>query len=932
MNHDSGSAVARWRMVVGELGADHQRRAVAQSELGAALLRRYREEQSREDLVEAVAVLEMSVRAMADTPLARDLDSVDGAQAVLVFCDALLDSARAGGGIRELQVAEQWLQLAEDVSTDMTRAALLMLKTCQVYQCRHEFDGSVDTLYQGIAHAKMAERWVSEQHRAVLHGVHAEALLTAYNLTGVEDYLDEAIQLLSSVTTTGRNQDGLVAALAKCLLAKATGTTHTADLERAVALLQQHAPRTNGPRFLAGQVSIRLFERTGRAELLEQAWQSFLDVLSSTPERHRDHRAALANLSTVATKAHQLTGQLEQLEAAVGLNRRALALSDRADPDHAPYADGLGYSLRQLYDATQEPAYLEEATALYRLADESFNPRDPRRVAVGLSLAQALRATYVRSGDPDRLTEAAQRALTAGRIETGPVPGRIQAFDKAGHSLAGLGRWADATDAFEEAIALLPRVASRGRTRHDQYADLSSTVGLAAVAASCAVNAGQAERALELLERGRGVLLNQRLTPGGELAVLQRTDEALAADFLRLRRDFEAPPPDVPRPAVFNRDRETEWNVLLDTIRAVPGLADFLRPVGARQLLDQLTETVVVPFVSEYRSAALIVRDGRTEPVPLPDLSITDMTANLTLLQDATAAAHDPTVDARTRMRAQSTLLDVLDWTWRSLVKPVLDELGAQGTDERLPHVWWCPVGPLAFFPLHAAQSRRGDSALDRLVSSYTPTVTALARVRARPRASGPAARSCVVAMRSTPGLPGALRAAAREGEMAAQALPAAWTATDEHATRHQVLERLAVSTYAHFACHAVSDPLDPAQGKLLVHDHQETPLTVADVSGLDLDAELGFLSACATSKVPLHLADESLHITAAFQLAGFRQVIGTLWEIDDEISLELATTFYERNDPAGDAAYALHSAVGNLRARYSRTPSLWAAHVHSGG
>ncbi|MET9966837.1 CHAT domain-containing protein [Streptomyces sp. NPDC006356] len=932
MNHHAGDPVAHWRHAMAGYPPGDGRRAVVQAELGAALLGRYRAVQAQEDLVEAIVVLETAIRAMAGTELARELNTADGVQAVLAFADALMARARVGGDPHDLDIAEQYLQFAEDVSTDHARDALLMLKTCQVYQVRHEFDGSVDTLYGAMSYAGMAERWISEEHRAVLHGVHAEALLRAYRLTGVEDYVDEAMELLSSVTTTGPNQDQIVVLMANCLLARAHGTTHPDDVERAVALLQRHTPQTNGPRFMTGQALLVLFERTGRGELLEQAWQSFLAVLNAVPEQHPEHRRALVNLSTVAVKTHQLTGEIAPLELAIGLQRKGLALSVRTETEHALYLDQLGYSLRKLYEATQEPAYLEEAITLFRSANDALPPRDPQRVATGLSLAQALRATYMRTGEPACLTEATERALAAGRTESGPVPTRIQAFDKAAHSLAALGQWAAATDAFDEAIALLPRLASRGRTRHDQYADLGSAAGLAASAASCAVNAGQPERALELLERGRGLLLNQRLTPGGELAALQHADRGLAVEFQRMRRDFEAPLPDQPRATTFGRDRETEWNVLLDRIRALPGLSDFLSPPSARRLLDQLSETVVIPIPSEMRCDALILRNHRAEVLPLPELSLTDAMANLRLLQEATTTSHDPTADARSRMRAQAVLTELLDWLWRTLVGPVLDRLDAHGAAGQLPRVWWCPVGPLAFFPLHAAQADTGESALDRVVSSYTPTVTALARIRNGPRVTPPDGRSCVVAMRRTPGGPGALPAAEREAALAARALPQAWTGLDETATRQHILERLAGSNYAHFACHAVADPLDPAQGRLLTHDHLDTPLTVADVSELDLVAELAFLSACATSQAPLTLVDESLHITGAFQLAGFRHVIGTLWEIDDAISLELATAFYERGNPGDAVAYALHSAVRGLRDRYPLVPTLWAAHIHSGG
>ncbi|MDG4781167.1 CHAT domain-containing protein [Micromonospora sp. WMMD961] len=932
MSRFARDAVDRWRRAAARQPRGDRRWAEAQVELGAALLDRYDSHLARQDLIEATVVLEAAIRAMADSFLAQELGTPHGVRALATYTDVLLVRARIEGEPQLLDIAEQYLRFAEDASADLGNSAVLMLKTCQVYRARHDVDGSVDTLYRLTAIAKMAEQWISEEHRPALRGIHAEALVRAFQLTGVEDYVDEALELVSSVDAVGPNQDQIVMLRARCLLARAAGTTHTADVERAVAVLRDHTPRSNEPRFLLGQTLLTLVDRTGRADLLGPAWEEFAAALNTVPERHPHHRMALASLSTVGMKTHQLTGDISALETAIGLLRRALALSVRGEANHALLLDQLGYSLRLLYDATGEPAYLEESLDLLRSALDALPARDPHRVETGLSIAQALRATYLRTGEKALLTEATERALAAGRIDSGAVPVRIQAFDKAAYTLTALGRWKEATDAFEEAITLLPRLASRGRTRHDQYADLGSTAGLAATAASCAIGAGQPERALELLERGRGLLLHQRLTADGEWAALQRVDGRLAADFQRMRRDFEAPAPESPRPTTFGRDRETEWNVLLETIRELPGLGDFLRPPSARQLLDQVDGTVIVPVASELRCDALILREHRVSVLPLPDLSLAEAMTQLRLLQEATTTAYDPAADARGRLRAQSVLGGVLDWLWSALVGPVLDRIDAPEAAGEPPRVWWCPVGPLAFFPLHAAQADTGRSALDRVVSSYTPTVTALARKRAAPRQPSPDARSCVVAMRATPGGPGALPSAEREARSAARALPRAWLGLDARATREQVLDRLADSAYAHFACHAVAEPNDPAQGRLLVHDHQDSPLTVGDVSRLDLEAEFAFLSACATAQAPPALVDEALHITGAFQLAGFRHVIGTLWEVDDAVSLALTTAFYAHGDPTGSAAYALHSAVRGLRDRYPLTPTLWAAHIHTGG
>ncbi|KAK2051308.1 hypothetical protein LY76DRAFT_528824, partial [Colletotrichum caudatum] len=66
---------------------------------------------------------------------------------------------------------------------------------------------------------------------------------------------------------------------------------------------------------------------------------------------------------------------------------------------------------------------------------------------------------------------------------------------------------------------------------------------------------------------------------------------------------------------------------------------------------------------------------------------------------------------------------------------------------------------------------------------------------------------------------------------------------------------------------------------------------------------------------------DESIHLTSAFQLAGFRHVIGTLWEVDDELCVEMARLTYEFLGTNGvsdeSVSMGLHYATKTLRDRW---------------
>ncbi|MFC0844258.1 CHAT domain-containing protein [Streptomyces noboritoensis] len=84
------------------------------------------------------------------------------------------------------------------------------------------------------------------------------------------------------------------------------------------------------------------------------------------------------------------------------------------------------------------------------------------------------------------------------------------------------------------------------------------------------------------------------------------------------------------------------------------------------------------------------------------------------------------------------------------------------------------------------------------------------------------------------------------------------------------------------------------------------------------------------------HLADEFVNLATAFQLAGFRSVVATLWPVYDSHASDLARLFYATLGSPSDltpdrAARALHEAVRHLRDRMPDRPDTWAAHLHSG-
>ena len=343
---------------------------------------------------------------------------------------------------------------------------------------------------------------------------------------------------------------------------------------------------------------------------------------------------------------------------------------------------------------------------------------------------------------------------------------------------------------------------------------------------------------------------------------------------------------------------------------------------------------VVVVNVSRFGSHALILTSGGVvEPVPLDGLTpetVSDRVAGfLSALEDASSPAAGPgSASAERRMQ------ETLGWLWDVIAGPVLDQLGITGPPaegEPWPRLWWCVSGLLSFLPLHAAghHDTRDDAApatvIDRVVSSYTPTIRALVHAR-RPAEHGDrggtagiaGGRVVAVAMPHTPGasdLPGTRAEAAglqRRFPDRVTVLAGA------QATHETVLAALPRARWAHFACHGAATMEDPSASRLLLADHQERPLTVVDVARLRLDgAELAFLSACSTAQPGARLTDEAIHLASAFQLAGYRHVIATLWPVGDPHAVDVTDDIYAILASTGDVAGAVHAATRRLRKRW---------------
>ena len=252
------------------------------------------------------------------------------------------------------------------------------------------------------------------------------------------------------------------------------------------------------------------------------------------------------------------------------------------------------------------------------------------------------------------------------------------------------------------------------------------------------------------------------------------------------------------------------------------------------------------------------------------------------------------------------------------------------------PHIWWCPTGPLAFLPIHAAglynQDGVGEKVSDYVVSSYTPTLTAILEQK---RTMGDSFHLLTVALPSTPYASSLPCTKDEIGRIQSLATGVSLVELmDETATVERVVNEMKASDWIHLACHGEQVIDNAMTSGLLLHDKK---LELSEMIRMSLPrADFAFLSACQTATGDESVAEESVHLASGMLFAGYRGLIATMWSINDKDAPQVAEDVYERILKDGkpnrkEAARALHEAVKRLRENSRGDLLSWVPFIHMG-
>lgn len=637
------------------------------------------------------------------------------------------------------------------------------------------------------------------------------------------------------------------------------------------------------------------------------------------------------------------------------LYRRAFAITSAKAPasgSHAESVFGLGF-------AAMVQGRRDEARRLLGQALEL------RRAVAGDDGAAAVTLYYLakmarEDGDLVRATTLQRRALAVRRVRQPSSRWLVESLHEMGRIERARGDLPSARSYYLEALGTLDeqvRLLGGGDETKSRFRGYFS--GIAAEAIELLLGKNSPDEAFGVLERSRAraflSLLAQRdLDFGAEVpAALEEERRLLAADAERLRSaiarlDAEAEPSESRRLLGLLAQNRSAREKLRERLRTeaprVAALRDP-RPLGAAEAKERLPEGTLLLSYSVGEASTVLFALSREEGLSAHVLPAgrDRLARDVDALRRLVLRRRSGPSDAGPALAKAASLHDLL-------LGPVEVRLA------KARRVVLVPDGPLHLLPFALLPDRGGVPLVARTTISLAPSATALAELaRFRPAAAASAGGVAAFGDPVYPA-PGAapppdatvrsllgrgslapLPATRREAESVAAAIgPAARAYLGAEATEERAVEAASSARILHFACHALLDERNPLESALAL----SIPGTAAPgaANGLlqawevlervRLDADLVVLSACETALGEDQGGEGIAGLTRAFQWAGARSVLASLWTVPDESTADLMTSFYTALARGLPRDEALRQAQRSLLGRGGDAahPYFWAA------
>ncbi|KAJ7872259.1 CHAT domain-containing protein [Mycena leptocephala] len=657
--------------------------------------------------------------------------------------------------------------------------------------------------------------------------------------------------------------------------------------EDAVQLTSDGHPDKPGRLNNLGKSLFCCFVRLSDLSNLNKSIMMFEDAAQLTPDGHPDKPGRLSNLGNSLFCRFEHLGELSDLNKSIMIFEDAIQLTPDGHPDKPFRLNNLGNSLLGRFEQLGDFSDINKSVLMFEDAVQLTPDGHPDKPSFLNNLGNSLSRRLERLGNPSDSQQLLLCYPSAACSATRPPSIRFEAARRWAEN-AQVHQPSSLLHAYTTAIELLPELAWPGLSITDQHHHLSQVGPVVRDAASAAIAVHDYQKAVEWLDQGRSGVWGQLLNLHTPVDELRKSHPDLADQLISLSTSLgnadtqsNAGTDGIKRQSLESiaeqsHDLALKRNRVLQQIRVLPRFKRFLlsKPISELSLAAN-KGPVVILNTSAHGCDALILMPGLADEVihvPLSDFSIQKAQALARLLASIVGPPrHSDRLHSSREgdIAPDDTISYILSELWFKIVHPVLNALAIKTpASQDLGRIWWCPTGPLALLPIHAAGLYSKDQAFgsklsDFLISSYTPSLTALIQgFRPQSESQGDL-QILAVTQPSAEGrsyIPGTQDEIKCIKQYAEGKVPVLWL-DEDMATIGNVRKGMKESRWVHFACHAVQST-SPTESALLLAGSSQ--LTLSNIIQLSLpNADLAFLSACQTAPGSQALQDESVHLAA---------------------------------------------------------------------
>lgn len=695
-------------------------------------------------------------------------------------------------------------------------------------------------------------------------------------------------------------------------------------MRRSVEWHRTHLPETQSAVIAYVNLGARLRAR-GDLDAADRCWRHGLSMAERTPGTDRTRAVLIHNLGELLRDKGDLARAEDLLrEAAAQFGELA-----RGSMAHMLAMGLVGDTLRRRGDLPAARALLEQAVAMV----EQTAPEGNLAGSVYLGAGDLARA----EGDWEQAEEFYGRAAELyERLKNDPLE-RSQAWNGLATALRARGDHDRALALSARAVALVDDQRNR-LLGSDQARALfaSRFFGIYHDHVQWLVERGQVAEAFGVLERSRArsllaliaerdLLLDDDLPPA-----LERKRRAVDAEYERTLdalADARTRPEQVEGLKLSLDDLRQEQERVAEAVRrSSPRLADLRSPdaLDAREVASHLGAGTLLLSYSVGREKTIVFSlapASGADPAPILRAVVVDVGEDaLRRRIDAWRAGAERAVPPPGFRREARALYDLL-----------LAPLEAEIRSAR--RLLISPDGPLHGLPFAALRGREGYL-IERLPvqTAISGTLHAqLVRTRRTPKRS-PRLVGFGDPRYEPGGLP-ALPASRREVETIARLFRGSVAHLGTAATEERAKNLGPDADYVHFALHGLVDEHSPLDSSLAL----ATPHRGGDgiengrlhtweiFESVRLNAELVTLSACRSALGKEHAGEGVIGLVRAFQFAGARTVLASLWDVGDRGTAQFMARFYGSLKRGASKDEALRRAqIAAIRA--GQHPVRWAA------